>query len=263
MLRSLKWQVRVALNKVGIWDFFDRMRLTMNYRRTKPHEDDFRFFQHFATDHGLFLDIGANQGQSALSFAMFNVNAPIFSIEPNPLHARDLGRVKSLLGSRFSYDIKGVGDLPGHLKFYVPVSQGVALTQETTLSKEILTQDSVTLERIREAIHADTFDLQNFECDVITVDGLALKPRFVKIDVQGAELAVLKGMSKTLGEMKPILMIENSSLDQFIGFLRPMGYHTFQYNAANHRLVKLNGHPLNVFFVHESQHKELQKKAAL
>ena len=46
----------------------------------------------------------------------------------------------------------------------------------------------------------------------LTVDhlvrSLALKPRFIKIDVEGAEYHVLRGMEATLSEFKPSLMLE-------------------------------------------------------
>jgi len=51
-----------------------------------PHEPDFAFFERFSDESGLFLDVGANAGMSAVSFRIFNKCAPILSLEPNPIH---------------------------------------------------------------------------------------------------------------------------------------------------------------------------------
>lgn len=69
------------------------------------------------------------------------------------------------------------------------------------------------------------------QVDVVSIDDLVEKqkiplPDFVKMDVEGHELAVLKGMSKTL-EMKRRIIIEmeaNSSRADVFGFLESRGY---------------------------------------
>jgi hypothetical protein len=53
-------------------------------------------FAHWPED-GLFLDVGANVGQSAMSFRIFNRQARILSIEPNPDLEPDL-RIVRLVG---------------------------------------------------------------------------------------------------------------------------------------------------------------------
>lgn len=53
------------------------------------------------------------------------------------------------------------------------------------------------------------------------------KVRFIKIDVEGHELAVLKGAEKVILSDCPVLLIEaNSSkhLDNLMGFIIPLGY---------------------------------------
>lgn len=48
--------------------------------------------------------------------------------------------------------------------------------------------------------------------DVISVDSLDLSPGFIKIDVEGMELQVLKGARKTLFKNRPVVIIEENNL---------------------------------------------------
>jgi hypothetical protein len=50
-----------------------------------PHDKSYRALRHFITlrPNGLFLDVGANDGISALSFRRFDKTYRILSLEPN------------------------------------------------------------------------------------------------------------------------------------------------------------------------------------
>lgn len=64
------------------------------------------------------------------------------------------------------------------------------------------------------------------------VKRLNLKPTFVKIDVEGAEYSILKGMPDTLKDFKPLVMLEkhptllpnNISINEINNFLKDKGY---------------------------------------
>ncbi len=59
------------------------------YVARRPHERDFAALASFADRPGIFLDVGANQGQSAMSFRIFDKAMPILSIEANPAIIRN------------------------------------------------------------------------------------------------------------------------------------------------------------------------------
>ena len=63
---------------------------------------------------------------------------------------------------------------------------------------------------------------------VIAIDDLGIKEKinFIKVDVEGFELEVLKGMIKTLEKDKPTMMIEiwTKNLHEIHSILDPMGY---------------------------------------
>src|SRR3954468_23806524 len=92
---GLRSRVRVAVagNRGG--DTLARRAAELTrYALRRPHEADFAAFALFPERTGLFLDVGANTGASALSFRIYNRRSPILSIEPNPMLAPGLRRLK-------------------------------------------------------------------------------------------------------------------------------------------------------------------------
>jgi FkbM family methyltransferase len=198
----------------------------------RPHERDFAAFRHFAAREGLFLDVGANIGQSALSFRIFQKRAPILSIEANPYNEPDL-RFVSRLVKRFDFLICAAGDSEGVATLYTPTFRGVPITGEATFDRESA-YGSDRIARHVGAADPDDSDVIEQQVAVRRLDDLALKPAFVKIDVEGAEPGVLRGLRQTLHDHHPVLMIErNATLREVKGLLSELGYETFVYDPES------------------------------
>src|SRR5689334_1577656 len=84
-----------------------------------PHERDFRIIKRFSDPQDLFLDIGANQGQSIESILLFRRNAQIHSFEPNPSLAAML-QARYARQTNITVHAAGLGDVPGNFTLYVP-----------------------------------------------------------------------------------------------------------------------------------------------
>ena len=56
------------------------------------------------------------------------------------------------------------------------------------------------------------------EVEVITLDSLGLAPGFVKLDVEGCELAALIGGEQTIRTHRPVVMLEENGLNRRYGF---------------------------------------------
>lgn len=225
-----------------------RGAILARYARKRVHEPDFEFFR--GREPGLLLDIGANAGQSALSFRAVNPGA-ILSIEPNPAHERDL-RLAARLIKGFEYRMCAVGAEPGRATLYVPRYGRVELTGEASL----LPDDAARGFWVEAHTRAEDADLTLREVDVevIAIDDLDISPSYVKIDVEGAEMDALLGMERTITEHRPVLMIEGS--DTSYPLLRPWlaerGFEAYGYDPATDALFPKGEIPtLNIFFVHE------------
>jgi FkbM family methyltransferase len=208
----------------------------------RPHEPDFAAFALFPEREGLFLDVGANLGSSALSFRLFNKRSPILSIEPNPFHERDLRFVKRLLRN-FDYELFAAGDARGEATLHVPVYKGLALTGEASL----LEPDGRPWWAQQQGVEA--VETRELRVPVRPLDELGLNPDFVKIDVEGAEEAVLRGLTQTIERARPVLLLERSDrADAVDELLQAAGYAAHVYNG--NRLQPFGGERVtNVFYL--------------
>lgn len=92
-------------------------------------------------------------------------------------------------------------------------------------------------------------------------------PDFIKCDVEGAELLVLKGGEETLKSKKPVIFIEllrkwaqkfNYHPNEVIKFLKNLGYKCFI--ISNNNLIEVleiteTIQETNFIFLHEEKHK--------
>jgi len=213
-----------------------------------PHEADFRAFRHFANRAGLFLDIGANSGESVLSFRLFNSRAPILSIEPNPYHVPDLEYLKERIDG-FDYLLCAAGERNDRETLFVPVYRDLPLTGEASFHRE----QAIGNYWMQEQVGADAggmIRLVEVPVDVRRMDDLSLRPAFVKIDVQGSESRVVEGLRATLASSQPILLLERSGCDEvLVATLLELGYRAFVYLPLADRFVPYESQAVqNLFF---------------
>lgn len=209
------------------------------YLARRPHDEDFRFFSRFTGVDGLFLDVGANSGTSAFSYRLFDRSSRILSLEANPMHGQDLRLARRVIGPDFSFRLEAAGAEAGEMTLFVPVYRGVPLTGEASLSREGATENW-TAEQLQ--IAPSKIVLEEVTVTVRPIDDLKLSPHAVKIDVEGAELAVLEGMMATLARSRPALLIETSAeVSRVVELLAPLGYEAHAYRPLENRVVPYTG----------------------
>lgn len=220
----------------------------VRYLLRSPHEEDFRYFKRFAGSDGLFLDVGANSGISALAYRIFDRSSTIVSIEPNPYHEGDHKIVRRLIGKDFRSERFAAGDTEGAFTLHVPIFRGIPLTGDASLHREEAL-GSYTAGQLGATRH--DLEVSEVHVTVKRLDDLHLSPHAIKIDVQGHELAALKGLSDTLERSRPVLMIEASQeTERIAGHLAPLGYEPKVYDAQADHLAPYTGQAVtNVFFV--------------
>jgi FkbM family methyltransferase len=247
-----QWYIRVSLNALGLWNLLDQSRHFLKYVLKQPHEEDFQYFKNLDGSPGLFVDIGANCGQSALSFRIYNKSFQVLSFEPNQILETELKAVKMVLGKSFNYRMIGAGERTEKLKMYIPFVKGVPLTQEGTFDKTILTEDETTRHRIESATFSSKGTVHEYDFEIRRFDELELIPSVVKIDVQGFELPALRGMEQTLRKHLPLLMIENGpNSPEIAKYLKSFGYSPYMYDAGKNKLLPADPSDkvLNLFFL--------------
>jgi hypothetical protein len=134
---------------------------------------------------------------------------------------------------------------------YVPVYRGVALTAYTAMSRDDIMDERGGLhDWLGERMRTAAFHVQEVTAPVFPLDDLELDPAFVKIDVEGSELQVLRGLAATLERSRPILMVERSGdFDLIRQLLSANDYQAYTYHAGRFvPLVADTGGP-NAFFM--------------
>ena len=79
-------------------------------------------------------------------------------------------------------------------------------------------------------------------CNFKPLDKLSLDPFFIKIDTEGTEHLVLKGLIKTIKKHKPVLMIEKNNMNfSFIKkILSKLNYNIYSFKNNNLKKYQLN-----------------------
>jgi len=162
-------------------------------------------------------DIGANVGLHTIYYS--HVAIRVVAFEPHPEnYARLCANIA--LNGRNNIDARpvAVSDRNGELPFFTlpgPASQVNILTDHLDLRR-------------------DTFHFQKIFVQTVRLDDLRLPPpNLIKIDVEGAEMNVLRGARACIQKYKPILHVEvhpallhlfNTSARQIRDFLTELGY---------------------------------------
>lgn len=209
----------------------------LRFAARRPHEPDFAAFAGLPRRAGVFLDIGANTGQSAFAFRIYDRATPILSVEANALHETELRLVRRLL-PRFDYMICAAGERAGEATLHVPVFRGLPLTGEASLDPdaEHLRHPWWVEQAVGSAQH-EPVEVMRVPVTIRRLDDLGLHPAFVKIDVEGAEGQVLRGLTETLARHRPILLIEDASSHDEVGrLLAGLGYEPYEWDNAQRRL---------------------------
>jgi len=217
------------------------------YLAGRPHDPDFAAFA-LLPGNGLFLDVGASIGQSALSFRIFNKQSPIISFEPLPSHRGDLGFVRRVLRD-FEFRILGAGAKTEQRTMFIPAVGRYDLPAESSLNRA---DAHAVLARLQSyGIDSNRLNVREVEVQLARLDDLNLDPSFVKIDVEGAELDVLSGLRSSIATHRPHLMIERSEgYEQVIEMLAEYEYLTFTYCPRSRSFLPFEGQEsLNLFFL--------------
>lgn len=192
----------------------------------------------------LFLDIGGNRGLAADAMHLLVPAARIVVFEPNPYLYRQLTKLYTGNPSVTCMDV-ALGDASLDTVLWVPsyrdwVFDGLG-SLDRRAAAEWLNEDRIYFFDSRH------LRLHEHPCKLRRLDDLQLAPAFIKIDVQGYELDVLRGAEQTLARCHPLLMIEDASDEEKIEFLR-----RFDYTIANFEGNRLNLHQagkVNSFFL--------------
>lgn len=224
---------------LGVYDQFKRdeeaWKLAMF--RSLPEQPD-----------SLFVDVGVNLGQTLLQLRQVDEQRPYLGFEPNPdcLHyVYDLIRRNGF--RHVDLIAAGLGETTGVLSLYLPQDRSTDST--ATLLKDLRP------DRQYDVRHVPIFSEEHLS-GLITGRNIG----FIKIDVEGTELEVMKGLRGLLARERPPVMCEvlftdpKSDLEDsrarnadLMALLQSIGYQVLQIHKAADQSAITNLVPVDTF----------------
>jgi FkbM family methyltransferase len=190
------------------------------------------------------IDVGAYRGiWTARLSKLVGRTGHVHAIEPVPANVAVL---ESVYGRKSNVTIHPVAlsDHADHLELYVPVFDGHRVTALSSLAP-------------RDVPH-DVMEVQVRPLDELFDDG-SQRVDFIKCDVEGHELEVLRGASRILERSRPALVVEieqrhrQGSIEETFDYLERFGYEGYCFMRDGLR-------PIQEFDLHEHQLKHLSSE---
>ena len=231
----------------------------LNFEYYEKEDEDILFS--VLEDDAVILDIGANIGWYSLLFSKRLPRSTIYSFEPIEDTYKHLSKNIALNGASniFPFNL-GLSDKEGHITYYY-FAGGSVLASEKNL---------IGCSKAKETIcKVDTLNHFLSHQNINKLD-------FIKCDVEGAELFVIRGGIDIIKKFSPIIFMElferwalqfNYHPNDVINLLKDLGYECFLANGN-----KLESCPayketeeerLNFFFLHSKKHKNLIDKMSI
>jgi FkbM family methyltransferase len=183
---------------------------------------------------GILLDIGANVGSVSLLLADKVEHAILF--EPNPVAAARARENMTINQLPFEVHEFAVSDVQGTVDF--EDAGGASTCNRTVVGFET----NVPTRTVRR-ITIDEFFRERRLTSEISV---------IKIDVEGHENAVIRGMSHLLQDKRPRLImfeyLQRTNLSEALSAFEAVGYVTFELTPRGPSEVKTNVRPLQNLF---------------
>ena len=207
---------------------YQKLRLMWRLARARRRLDDAKFLEKELflipnlVDGGTALDIGANKG--IYSHMLAKVCDRVIAFEANKGLADKLRRA---LPRHCDVNATAASDKNGTATFYIPVEQDSGTADRPNVG---------SMERPEGPLREVTVETQRL--DDLPVDDV----RFVKIDVEGHEPAVLAGAWRLLEEHRPTVLLEilnpngSEARDIFDRF-KSMGYQCMQLQNRQLRAI--------------------------
>lgn len=178
------------------------------WRQRKP---ELRLLRQFVDPRKTSVDVGANRG--VFSYYLAQLSTHVYAYEPHPKMFWILSR--SVDRRRVTVSPRALSDERGASTLIVPArAPGVYSNQRATLRPELGDE------------HAGRCLIETSRLDEEEVG----QPGFIKIDVEGCELAVLQGAAETIREHRPVLLIEiyerwsGRPVEESLAFVQGLGY---------------------------------------
>jgi FkbM family methyltransferase len=273
VLNFLKKLFFIFIRKLERYPYFILLILNNinNFSFFLPHDKDYygiKLIFNSGNADGCFIDVGANTGTSTLGFRKLGFNNKIYLFEPNYfLFAKYLKNLKKKYKDITIFNL-ALGSLNKNFFFYIPYIGKTMIHYFSGFNKNYVKKSCFNTFPDKKIF------LKKKRLKIKKFDDLKIKDNvvFIKIDTEGYDLEVIKGMKKTIKKNHPVFLIEyNPELQKKIVKLLK-NYLQYYYNIQNNSLVKIKNlnkknfdrfgqdnslSVRNIFFIHRDKQKSI------
>ena len=206
LLNSLKFKLIRLIESNPSLNLFIYNNISL-FKAFLPHEKDYYGIRSLLKNriNDAIIDVGGNLGISSMDFRKLGFVNKIYTFEPNRFifenHVKNklLKKYENIYG--FNYALGSKNELKN---FYYPYYKNKCIHYFCSFDKKYI-QNSINITFKRKKI-----DIIDDPIEIKIFDNLNLKcrPKFVKIDVEGFDLEVIKGMKNTIKKYTPVILVE-------------------------------------------------------
>ncbi|MCF8242420.1 MAG: FkbM family methyltransferase [Melioribacteraceae bacterium] len=207
----------------------DQKEIKRNHKWSSTDDKMLKFYSSFIKSDDLVFDVGANSGNRSKIF--LKLNARVIAIEPQK---RCVNILDKSFGKNSNINIvsKGLSSLPGKASIRIGDFHTVS-----SLSEEWINSVRAS------GRFGDLSWNKTEEIELTTLDNLIKEygvPGFIKIDVEGYELEVLKGLSQPVGCISIEFIPERLEQSfRCIDYLSKLGSAEFNYSLNESMVLDL------------------------
>lgn len=206
--------------------FLDLLWLRQTSGGRPQEEAVLKALAQFLPPSSVIWDVGANSGCLAAELLLRLKPARLELFEPNPIHKQTLDSLAGLDG-RIRVHMTGLSDKSGECVLFVPGGRRSGSSCATVNGSLVAAARGVQ----QLSIHLES-------ADRLVTEGVIDVPDLVVIDVEGHEAAVVAGMTGTIAQARPILVLESIFLsDHALNALVPSGYRMYSISDRDGALV--------------------------
>ena len=197
------------------------------------------------------IDVGASDGVASKFFKNNLSTNKILCYEPNKPYVKILKNLK--LSNLLIYDY-GISKQNKNLKVFFPrykfFKKNLDLITYTFYNKKDLIKQIETDFRFKKGI-----SIIQTSINLKKIKNVKYKISLVKIDVNGHEYSVVKGLENIIKKDKPVLIIEtDKNIKKIERFLKKFKYKQYSFSKRKKNFEKIkNKYPLNTYFL-QNQH---------
>ncbi len=223
-----------------------------------PSEEEMFLLKYFLKPDDIVFDIGAYIGQFSYFLSTIIKKGEIYSFEPQKKVFTVLrGSLKKIRNAHL-YNL-ALSDHIGGSTIYIPIVKGHLSSSEASLDPHF--NDFSGYKRVKKSNKYVKKKIRLITLDCFCDKNKVSRVDFIKCDVEGHELEVLRGARKCISKFRPILLIEifpyvyEDHFGNVCDYLKKLNYVGYVSSENKDKVCDLNGETLknskgfNYFFV--------------